>query len=146
MMFSLLAFSGCSEPYEFTEGDFELTIEVDRDTFAVGEIITITATLKNLSGRSHRITYWRSLMFANIPGTIGPAEVYFCSRPQFKIFERDDVIQKRVCQEGAFYKSGTYELTVVTRFVFGRSWRSSCRIGEAIRIYSNTINLYVYEN
>ena len=150
MMFSLLAFSGCGEPYEFAEGDFELTIEVDRDTFALGENTTVTATLKNLSGRSHRIAIWESLMTPFISG-----RHYFpwssgSSLPSRIDFELDEEIQWSFQIGDGILEPGIYELYFKAGFTL--NWRfigwlfSSCDNGKTISLTSNTIILTVYEN
>lgn len=44
-------FWGCTNDYEYKETDFRLTISVDKVDVAVGDIVTVTVTFENLSGR-----------------------------------------------------------------------------------------------
>ena len=53
MLFPFVACGG--DDYEYKEGDFSLTVAVDKTEAAVGDTIEITATFKNLSGRDIRI-------------------------------------------------------------------------------------------
>jgi len=53
-------FSGCSEDwknYEYKEGDFLLNATVDKTTVSVGDTVTVTVVLKNLSGYTLPIYY-----------------------------------------------------------------------------------------
>jgi len=50
--FAVFLFVGCSgwRDYVYEEGDFLLEVEVDRQVVSVGDTITVTASLTNLSG------------------------------------------------------------------------------------------------
>jgi len=148
MMFSLLAFSGCSEPYEFTEGDFELTVTMDRDTFSKGDNawlwIGFEATLTNLSNKSHRITYWNWLMSPHVtPEVMFPSGPHFFHRRLINI-EANEAITRAQSFEAFFSELGVHELTIYAIFVFGRrlSWRHTS-YRDFITIQSNTIKFYI---
>lgn len=55
IIMSLGFFAGCSNDYTYKEGDFNLTIEVDRTEVQVGDTIMVTARLENLSDRDVRV-------------------------------------------------------------------------------------------
>jgi len=55
MLFSVVGMMGCSNDYIFNEEDFRLTVSVDKTEARVGDIVTVTATLENLSGRNLRV-------------------------------------------------------------------------------------------
>ena len=55
--FSLFSCDDSWKDYVYQEGDFELTIEVDKTEAKVGDEIEITATFKNLSGRDLPILF-----------------------------------------------------------------------------------------
>jgi len=69
MAFSLFA---CTKDYEYKEGDFSLTIEVDKTEVQVGDTVTVTATFKNLSGRDIpiRISPWKTSIKAQVEDLI----------------------------------------------------------------------------
>lgn len=48
-------FVGCYEDYTYNENDFLLEISVDKTVASVGETVTVTAKLTNLSGRDIRV-------------------------------------------------------------------------------------------
>jgi len=55
MLFSVVGMMGCGNDYVFNEDDFRLTVSVDKTEARVGDIVTVTATLENLSGRNLRV-------------------------------------------------------------------------------------------
>ena len=59
-MIMVMPFSGCTrgwKDYEYQEGDFSLEITVDKTEAAVGDVVEITATFKNLSGRDLPVSF-----------------------------------------------------------------------------------------
>jgi len=52
-------FGGCSnwQDYEFQEGDFLLEVSVDRTTVSIGDVVELTMTLINNSGRSLPVVF-----------------------------------------------------------------------------------------
>ena len=51
----IFSFSACGSNYEYKEGDFSLVIKADKAEARGGDVVYVTAALKNLSGRNIRI-------------------------------------------------------------------------------------------
>jgi hypothetical protein len=51
-------FAGCGSNYTYQEGDFRLTVTVDKTEVQVGGTITVTAKLENLSGEDLPIVFF----------------------------------------------------------------------------------------
>jgi len=149
MLFTVVTFAGCA--YEYEEGDFVLTISMSSDTFTQAESVYVDLTLKNLSGRSHRIAVLIDISgIPEIPGVFFPHSTVPGDSTYFIQFERDGSIQwtERLKPYFMFehiagiFSPGVYELTMRTVFNlnYGRSNQQN------IQVFSNIIVFTVLEN
>jgi len=134
--------------YTYKEGDFSLTITVDKTELRVGDTIEVTVTFKNLSGRKHRIIHPAGDIMSMVSLKFVPKgeELSF----GWVLESSSDVMEKSAVLEDKFSwevrESGEYCMAACAYFRIVRSYYINLFYGDVrMDIYSPIINIIIQE-
>jgi len=144
MIFSLGA---CGRNYEYKEEDFSLTITVDKTEAKVGDTITVTATLENLSGRNIHIrkkpSDRRKLKDMIAIGFFPESEEYYWSTNPVSGLSNRITIKKDtviiLTKEFIIEESENYVTDAVIIFFVGKGYKTD------VWVYSEPIKIEIKE-
>ena len=145
---------GACRDYVYQEDDFSLTITVDKTELRVGDTIEVTATLKNLSGRKHKIVYSSSptVVPSSLSSIVLPdvfpqeekANFIWYTNIQDGVLEIgasiENIITWEVQEDGEYYAQARAVFCIVKHYHQYPSDR-----GIEIDIYSEEINIIIQE-